>query len=53
MVFLVLLVRVIVESAFFQVHIIGVMFLVLIMSFLEKFYLSCNLISHLSICHNE
>ena len=52
MVFLELLVRVIVESASFRVHIIGVVFLVLIMSFLEKFYLSCNLISYLCVCHN-
>ena len=53
MVFLELLVRVILESAFFRVHIIGVVFLVLIMPFLEKFYLSCSLISYLSVCHNE
>ena len=38
MVFLELLVRVIRESAFFRVHIIGVVFLVLIMTFLENFY---------------
>ena len=53
MVFLELLVRVIVKSAFFCVHIIGVVFLVLIVTFLEKFYLSCNLISCLNVCHNE
>ena len=53
MVFLELLVRVIVESVFFRVHIIGVVFLVLIITFLEKFYLSCDPISCLSVCHNE
>ena len=41
MVFLELLVRVIVESAFYRVHLFGVVFLVLIVTFLEKVYLSC------------
>ena len=53
MVFLELLVLVIVESVFFQVRIIGVVFLVLIMTFLEKFSLLSSLISCLSACHNE
>ena len=53
MVFLELLVRAIVESAFFRVQIIGVVFLVLIVSFLEKFNLLCNLISCLSVRHKE
>ena len=53
MVFLELLVLVNVESAFFQVRIIGVVFLVLIVIFIEKFGLLCCLISCLSVCHNE
>ena len=53
MVFLELLVLVIVEFVFFQVHINDVVFLVLIMTFLEKFCLLCSLISNLSVCHNK
>ena len=53
MVFLELLVLVIVKSVFFLVHIVGEVFLVLIVKFLEKFSLLCNLISYLSVCHNE
>ena len=53
MVFLVLLVLVLVKYVFFQVHIVGVEFLVLITTFLEKFSLLYNLISSQSVCHNE
>ena len=53
MTFLELLVLVIVESAFFRVHIIGVVFLILKVSFLEKFCLLCNLISYLDVRHSE
>ena len=53
MVFLELLVLVIVEFVFFQVHIIDVVSLVLIMTFLEKFCLLCSLISCLNVYQNE
>ena len=53
MVFLELLVLVTVEFVFFQVHIIGVVFLILKGTFLEKFNLLCSLVSYLNVCHNE
>ena len=53
MVFLELLVLVTVEFVFFQVHIVDVVFLVLMMTFLENFYLLCNPISYLNVCHSE
>ena len=52
-VFLEMLVLVIEKSAFFRVHIVGVMFLVLIMTFLEKFFFLCNLSSCLSVFHTK
>ena len=48
-----LLVLVTVEFVFFQVHIVDVVFLVLIMTFLEKFCLLCSLISCLNVYHSE
>ena len=53
MVFLELLLRVLVEFVFFQFRIIDVVFLILIITFLEKFCILCNLISYLGVCHNE
>ena len=53
MVILKVLVLVMVELVFFQAYIIDVVFLVLIMTFLEKFSSLCNLISYLNVCHNE
>ena len=51
-VFLELLVRVIVESEFFPIHIVDVVFLILKATFLEKFFQLCSLISYLSGCHS-
>ena len=42
-----------VEFVFFQVHIIGVVFLILRVTILEKFCLLCNLISCLNVYHSE
>ena len=53
MVFLELLVLVTVEFVFFQVHIIGVVFLTLRATFLEKFCLLCSLVSYRNVYHNE
>ena len=53
MVFLELLVLVTVEFVFFQVHIFDVVFLILKVTFLEKFCLLCNLISYLNIYHSD
>ena len=53
MVILELLVLVTVEFALFQVHIIGVVFLVLKVKFLEKICLMCSLVSYLNVYHNE
>ena len=47
MVFLELLVLVTVEFVFCQVHIAGVVFLILKVTFLEKFSSLCKLISYL------
>ena len=53
MVFLELLVLVTVEFVFFQVHIIGVVFLVLKGTFHEQFCLLCSLVSDLNVYHSE
>ena len=53
MVFLELLVLVTVEFVFFQVHIVDVVFLILKVTFLEKFCLFCSLISCLNVYHKE
>ena len=53
MVFLELLVVVTVEFVFFQVHIVDVVFLILKVTFLEKFCLLCSLISYLNVYHSE
>ena len=42
-----------VDFVFFQVHIIGVVFLILRVTFLEKFCLLCNLVSCLIVYHSE
>ena len=51
MVFLELLVLVTVEFVFFQVHIAG--FVILKVTFLEKFCLLCSLSSYLNVYHSE
>ena len=48
MVFLELLVLVTVEIVFFQFHIIVVVFLILKVTFFEKFCLLCSLVSYLN-----
>ena len=53
MVFLELLVLVTVEYVFFQVHIIGVVFLGLKGIFLEKFCFLFSLVSYLNLYPNE
>ena len=52
-VFLILQVQVIVELVFVQIHISDEAFLVLIVTFLEKFYVLYSLISCLSGFHTE
>ena len=42
-----------VELVFFQIHIIGVVFLTLRLTFLEKFSLLRSLVSYLNVYHNE
>ena len=53
MVFLELLVLVTVEFVFFQVHIVGVVFLILVVTFLEKVCMLCSLVSYLNVYNNE
>ena len=53
MVLLELLILLTVEFVFFQVHIVDVVFLILKVTFLEKFCLSRSLISCLNVCHSE
>ena len=52
-VFLILQLQVIAGFVFVQVHINDEGFLILIVTFLEKFYFLYNLISCLSGCHSE
>ena len=42
-----------VEFVFFQVHTVDEVFLILRVTFLEKFCLLCNLVSYLNVYHSE